>query len=116
MLKLLLLTLGTWSVLSLSLVGSLGFLLQLRQQRACAMGASAGGANLRAVRQQLDWQARSCRARTGEVILVARQSSPSWISAHRRPTRPRSWSTHKLHRYCCHEYRYIPCHWPPSAP
>jgi len=48
MLKLLLLTLGTWSVLSLSLVGSLGFLLQLRQQRACAMGASAGGANLRA--------------------------------------------------------------------
>jgi hypothetical protein len=46
MLKLLLLTLGTWSVLSLSLVGSFGFLLQLRQQRTYAMGASTG-ANLR---------------------------------------------------------------------
>jgi hypothetical protein len=47
MLKLLLLTLGTWSVLSLSLVGTLGFLLQLRHQRTYAMGASTGGANLR---------------------------------------------------------------------
>ena len=33
MLRLLLLTLGTWSLLSLFLVGTLGFLLQLRQQR-----------------------------------------------------------------------------------
>ena len=32
MLKLLLLTLGTWSVLSLLLVGTLGVLLHLRQQ------------------------------------------------------------------------------------
>jgi len=47
MLKLLLLTLGTWSVVSLSLVGTLGFLLQLRQQRTYAMGRSTCGANLR---------------------------------------------------------------------
>jgi hypothetical protein len=49
MLKLLLLTLGTWAVLSLFLVGTLGFLLHLRQQsaRAPAILGSAG-ANLRA--------------------------------------------------------------------
>ena len=36
MLKLLLLTLGTWSVMSLFLVGTLGFLLHFRQQHARA--------------------------------------------------------------------------------
>jgi hypothetical protein len=36
MLKLLLMTLGTWSALSLFLVGTLGFLLHLRQQGAPA--------------------------------------------------------------------------------
>jgi hypothetical protein len=38
MLKLLLVTLGTWSVVSVFLVGALGFLIDLREQRACAMG------------------------------------------------------------------------------
>jgi hypothetical protein len=42
MLKLLLVTLGTWSVISLLLVGTLGFLIQLREQRACAIGEGAG--------------------------------------------------------------------------
>jgi hypothetical protein len=36
MLKLLLLTLGAWSGLSLLLVGTLGFLLQIRRQSARA--------------------------------------------------------------------------------
>jgi hypothetical protein len=42
MLKLLLVTLGTWSVVSLFLVGALGFLINLREQRACAMAGSTG--------------------------------------------------------------------------
>jgi hypothetical protein len=49
MLKLLLLTLGTWSVLSVFLVGALGFLLHLRQRSArvpVILGRSR--ANLRA--------------------------------------------------------------------
>jgi nitrate reductase NapE component len=36
MLKLLVVTLGTWSVISLLLVGTLGFLLHFRQQTAPA--------------------------------------------------------------------------------
>jgi hypothetical protein len=40
MLNLLLVTLGTWSVVSLFLVGTLGSLIHVRQQRACAMGGS----------------------------------------------------------------------------
>lgn len=36
MLKLLVVTLGTWSMVSLSLVGTLGFLLHFRQQTAPA--------------------------------------------------------------------------------
>lgn len=47
MLKLIVLILGTWSVLSLSLVGTFGFLQQLRRQSTCALGATTGGANLR---------------------------------------------------------------------
>lgn len=39
MLKLLLLTLGTWSALSLFLVGTLGLLLDLRQQSGRAPAA-----------------------------------------------------------------------------
>ena len=42
MLKLLLVTLGTWSVVSLFLVGALGFLIDLREQRACTMAGSTG--------------------------------------------------------------------------
>ncbi len=44
MLKLLLLTLGAWSGVSLLLVGTLGFLLHLRQQgaRAAAIARRAG--------------------------------------------------------------------------
>ena len=48
MLKLLLVMLGTWSVVSLFLVGALGFLIDLREQRACAMAGSTG-AKLRGV-------------------------------------------------------------------
>jgi hypothetical protein len=42
MLKLLLVTLGIWSVLSLLLVGTLGFFIHLREQRASATGGSFG--------------------------------------------------------------------------
>jgi hypothetical protein len=42
MLKLLLVTLGTWSLVSLFLVGVLGFLICLREQRACTVGGSKG--------------------------------------------------------------------------
>jgi hypothetical protein len=37
MLKLLLVTLGTWSIVSLLLVATLGSLIHLREQRTCAM-------------------------------------------------------------------------------
>jgi hypothetical protein len=43
MLKLLLVTLCTWSVVSLFLVGALGFLIHFSAQRTCAMGRSIGG-------------------------------------------------------------------------
>jgi nitrate reductase NapE component len=42
MLKLLLVTLGTWSGVSVFLVGALGFLIYLREQRACAVNGSTG--------------------------------------------------------------------------
>ena len=42
MLKLLLVTLGIWSVVSLLLVGTLGFFIHLREQRACATGGGFG--------------------------------------------------------------------------
>ena len=42
MLKLLLVTLGIWSVVSLLLVGTLGFFIHLREQRACATSGGFG--------------------------------------------------------------------------
>jgi hypothetical protein len=42
MVKLLLLTLGTWSVVSVFLVGTLGFLIHFREQRARATGGGIG--------------------------------------------------------------------------
>jgi hypothetical protein len=42
MLKLLLVTLGTWSGISVFLVGALGFLVYLREQRACAVNGNTG--------------------------------------------------------------------------
>jgi hypothetical protein len=42
MLKLLLVTLGTWSVVSLFLVGAFGFLIHFREQRTCATDRSIG--------------------------------------------------------------------------
>ena len=42
MLKLLLVTLGIWTVVSLLLVGTLGFFIHLREQRACATGGGFG--------------------------------------------------------------------------
>jgi hypothetical protein len=42
MLKLLLVTLGTWSLVSLFLVGALGFLIQLRELTTCAMAGRTG--------------------------------------------------------------------------
>ena len=45
MLKLLLLTLGTWSVLSWFLVGTLGFLLRLRQSARTPAVLRRAGAN-----------------------------------------------------------------------
>jgi hypothetical protein len=43
-------------------------------------------------------------------------TSTSLVSARRRPTGLRRWSTHRPHRYCCHECRCRPCRWRPSVP